>query len=179
LIHRASPAFWERYGALPVLVREAADRAFALLKRNPRHPSLHFKKVGRFWSARVGLHYRVIGVDAPNGVLWFWIGAHSIRHARWLTIHVLTASCGCGRPGSLIRSVSRMATWGPSGQERNGSNRPSEWLAPTNYRSSRVNPDEVAGYTYMGLVGENGKVEFFQTPFETFVSGLRSGAIEP
>jgi hypothetical protein len=58
-------------------VRELADRAFALLKRNPRHPSLHFKKVGRFWSARVGLHYRVIGVEAPDGVLWFWIGTHS------------------------------------------------------------------------------------------------------
>ena len=42
-----------------------------------------------------------------------------------------------------------------------------------------VNPDEFAGYTYARLVGENGKVEFFQTPFETFVAGLRSGAIEP
>jgi len=76
LIHRASPAFWERYSALPVPVRNLADRAFALLKCNPRHPSLHFKKVGRFWS-RVGLHHRAIGVEAPDGVLWFWIGAHS------------------------------------------------------------------------------------------------------
>ena len=40
-----------------------------------------------------------------------------------------------------------------------------------------VNPDEVAGYTYARL-WQDGKVEFFQTPFETFVSGLRSGAIE-
>jgi hypothetical protein len=65
------------YEALPVSVRDLADRAFAQLKRNPRHPSLHFKKVGKFWSARVGLHYRVVGVDAPEGVLWFWIGTHS------------------------------------------------------------------------------------------------------
>jgi hypothetical protein len=65
------------YNALPESVRELADRAFALLKRNPRHPSLHVKKVGRFWSARVGLHYRVIGVEAHDGVLWFWIGTHS------------------------------------------------------------------------------------------------------
>jgi len=77
LIHRASPAFWECYSALPVPVRDLADRAFALLKCNPRHPSLHFKKVGRFWSARVGLHHRAIGVEVPGGVLWFWIGAHS------------------------------------------------------------------------------------------------------
>ena len=65
------------YNALPVSVRGLADRAFALLKRDPRHPSLHFKKVGRFWSARVGLHYRAIGVEVLDGVLWFWIGAHS------------------------------------------------------------------------------------------------------
>jgi hypothetical protein len=58
-------------------VREHADRAFVLLKDDPRHPSLHFKKVGRFWSVRVGLHWRAVGVDAPDGVLWFWIGAHS------------------------------------------------------------------------------------------------------
>ena len=77
MIHRASPAFWECYGALPVPLRNLADRAFALLKCDPRHPSLHFKKVGRFWSVRVGLHHRAIGVEAPNGVLWFWIGAHS------------------------------------------------------------------------------------------------------
>jgi len=77
LIHRASPAFWECYDVLPLPVRELADRTFGLLKHNPRHPSLHFKRVGRFWSARVGLHYSAVGVDAADGVLWFWIGAHS------------------------------------------------------------------------------------------------------
>ena len=35
MIHRASPAFWECYGALPVPVRNLADRAFALLKCDP------------------------------------------------------------------------------------------------------------------------------------------------
>jgi len=58
-------------------VRELANKAFALLKSNPRHPSLRFKKVGRFWSARVGLRYRAVGFDAPDGILWFWIGTHS------------------------------------------------------------------------------------------------------
>ncbi|HUI57090.1 MAG TPA: hypothetical protein VLY04_19075 [Bryobacteraceae bacterium] len=77
MIHRASPAFWLCYNALPASVRELADRAFMLLKRDPRHPSLHFKKVGKFWSVRVGLHHRAIGVELPDGVLWFWIGAHS------------------------------------------------------------------------------------------------------
>jgi hypothetical protein len=47
------------------------------MKQDPRHPSLHFKKVGRFWSVRVGAHYRALAVDAPNGLVWFWIGSHA------------------------------------------------------------------------------------------------------
>lgn len=75
--HHASPDFWACYRALPASVQELADRAFVLLKADPRHPSLYFKKVGRFWSTRVGLHHRAIAVDAPDGVLWFWIGTHA------------------------------------------------------------------------------------------------------
>lgn len=75
--HHASPDFWECYRALPTSVQELADRAFALLTANPRHPSLQFKKVGSFWSVRVGLHHRAVGVDAHNGVIWFWIGTHA------------------------------------------------------------------------------------------------------
>ncbi len=48
-----------------------------MLKADPKHPSLHFKKVGHFWSARVGLRYRSVGVELPDGVLWFWIGSHA------------------------------------------------------------------------------------------------------
>jgi hypothetical protein len=77
VIHRASPEFWSKYHALPSQARVLADRAFILLKADPRHPSLHFKRIDRYWSARVGLHYRVLGVDVPEGVLWFWIGTHA------------------------------------------------------------------------------------------------------
>jgi hypothetical protein len=77
LIHHASRDFWICYNALPDAIREQADKAFALLKDNPQHPSLHLKKVDRFWSARVGLHYRALAVDAPDGVVWFWIGTHA------------------------------------------------------------------------------------------------------
>ena len=75
--HYASPAFRNCYRQLPNPVRELADKSFALLKADPHHPSLRFKKVGRFWSARVGLYYRALGVEAPDGVLWFWIGSHA------------------------------------------------------------------------------------------------------
>ncbi len=75
--HHASPAFWTQYHALPESVRELADKSFALLKSDPRHPSLHFKKVEKYWSVRVGIHHRAIGVEAADGVLWFWIGTHA------------------------------------------------------------------------------------------------------
>lgn len=75
--HYASPDFWSRYRALSTEVQSLADKSFSLLKTDSRHPSLHFKKVGRFWSARVGLHYRAVAVEVPDGLLWFWIGTHA------------------------------------------------------------------------------------------------------
>lgn len=75
--HHTSPAFWVTYGLLPAAIQEVADSAFALLKSNPRHPSLHFKKVGRFRSARVGLGYRAVAIEKKkNDLVWFWIGTH-------------------------------------------------------------------------------------------------------
>lgn len=71
------PDFWACYRALPAPVQELADKAFELLKADPFHPSLHFKQVGRYWSARVGLHHREVGVKSPDGILWFWIGTHA------------------------------------------------------------------------------------------------------
>ena len=75
--HFASPAFWEAYRKLPENVRALADRNYALLKDNPQHPSLHFKKTGRFWSVRVGLRHRALAVEADEGLVWFWIGSHA------------------------------------------------------------------------------------------------------
>jgi hypothetical protein len=77
LNHHASPDFWACYRALPQAIRELADKSYSLLKSDPRHPSLHFRKVGRFWSARVGLHHRAVAVEAPDGLVWFWIGTHA------------------------------------------------------------------------------------------------------
>jgi hypothetical protein len=73
----ASPDFWACYRALPVDVQCLADRNFALLKADPRHPSLHFKKIGSLWSARVGLHYRALATADGDDLVWFWIGTHA------------------------------------------------------------------------------------------------------
>ena len=62
--HYASPRFWKHYFDLPVHIRRLADRKFELLKQNPKHPSLHLKRVGRFWSVRVSLNYRVCRLRA-------------------------------------------------------------------------------------------------------------------
>lgn len=77
LKHYASPEFWACYRTLPQTIQELANQKFSLLKANSAHPSLAFKKIGGFRSARVGLHYRVLGIDVPEGVLWFWIGSHA------------------------------------------------------------------------------------------------------
>ena len=68
--------FWICYRRLDSEVRELADKSFDLLKQNPHHPSLRLKKVGLFWSARVGLQYRVLAYHREDGLVWFWIGPH-------------------------------------------------------------------------------------------------------
>ena len=80
--HFASPPFWDAYGKLPERVREVADKNYALLKKNPRHPSLQLKKVGRFWSVRVGSRYRALAVEVDQDLLWFWIGSHGASDVR-------------------------------------------------------------------------------------------------
>lgn len=74
--HFASSRFWNCYERLPEHIRKLADKNFELLKTNPRHPSLHFKKVGSYRSVRVGLGYRALAVEVKDGLLWFWIGTH-------------------------------------------------------------------------------------------------------
>ncbi|MDG4552272.1 MAG: hypothetical protein P9F19_03695 [Candidatus Contendobacter sp.] len=75
--HHANPDFWTCYRALPQEVQVLADRAYLLLKQNPHHPSLRFKKVGSYWSARIGGHHRALAVQASDGFIWFWIGTHA------------------------------------------------------------------------------------------------------
>jgi len=75
--HYASRRFWAAYEKLPVQIRNLADKNFALLKQDPAHPSLHFKKTGRFWSARVGLSHRALAIEEEGNLVWFWIGSHA------------------------------------------------------------------------------------------------------
>ena len=77
MIHRASPRYWRCYRELPEDVRRVADECYVLLCADPRHPSLRFKKAGRFWSVRAGLHHRALAVQHEDELVWFWIGTHA------------------------------------------------------------------------------------------------------
>ena len=75
--HLTSPEFWALFEALPLQIQDLARKNFDLLKRDPRHPALHFKAVGKYRSVRVGLHFRALGTETDDAVLWFWIGTHA------------------------------------------------------------------------------------------------------
>ncbi len=77
MIYYASPSFWVAYYALPSHIQKIAKRNYALLKNNPKHPSLHFKKINCYWSARAGINYRALAVETGDDLLWFWIGSHA------------------------------------------------------------------------------------------------------
>jgi hypothetical protein len=74
---RATSRFWARYEHLPANVRRVAVKQYRLWLSNPRHPSLQFKRVGEFWSARVTDDYRALGLLEQDTVIWFWIGSHA------------------------------------------------------------------------------------------------------
>ena len=75
--HFASPEFWLHYRQLPADIQSLADKNYALLKIDPRHPSVRLKKIGEFWVVRIGLHYRALAKERPEGLVWFWIGSHA------------------------------------------------------------------------------------------------------
>ncbi len=69
--------FWELYDRLPEEIQGQADKQYTLFSANPLHPSLHFKRVGPFWSVRVSYSYRALAVRDGDVLTWFWIGTHA------------------------------------------------------------------------------------------------------
>ena len=66
--------------ALPTEVQEQADRAYALWRSDPYHPSLQFKRVSRrqpIYSVRVGIGSRALGFRENDHIFWYWIGSHA------------------------------------------------------------------------------------------------------
>jgi rRNA pseudouridine-1189 N-methylase Emg1 (Nep1/Mra1 family) len=69
-MHRTTNRFWKCFEKLPESVKKTSKESFQLLKRNPHHPSLHFKKVGKFWSARVDITHRALAVEDGEDYIW-------------------------------------------------------------------------------------------------------------
>ena len=59
-MHRTNARFWDCFNQLPQSIQILAKKNFELLKNDLNHPSLSFKKVEKFWSARVGINYRAL-----------------------------------------------------------------------------------------------------------------------
>jgi len=74
--HYTARSFWSNFNELPADVQRLARENHELLVSNPRHPSLQLKRVGPYWSVRVGANYRALGDPTDDGIVWFWIGGH-------------------------------------------------------------------------------------------------------
>lgn len=73
------PSFWKAYERLNKDIKEQARKSYEIWRRNPFHPSLHFKCVNQeenVWSLRVSRGYRALCIFEKDLVMWFWIGNH-------------------------------------------------------------------------------------------------------
>jgi hypothetical protein len=68
------------FQALPVDVQNLAVKSYHLWRRDPRHPSLRFRRLqgseDRF-SIRIGDHYRALARQTSEKTIWVWIGTHA------------------------------------------------------------------------------------------------------
>jgi len=76
---RTTDRFRRGFARLPADVQEQARRAFRTWRRDPRHPSLQFKRIHRersIYAVRVGIHWRALAIQRGDKTVWFWIGPH-------------------------------------------------------------------------------------------------------
>ena len=76
---RTTDAFRKALQALPPQVQSHVQRAYALFRADPYHPSLRFKPVHPsrpIYSVRISIHYRALGVREGDDIVWFWAGSH-------------------------------------------------------------------------------------------------------
>ena len=76
MISSTKKSFRKRFQELPPEVQQLARKNFKLWLNDPRRPSIHFKKIGIFWSARIGPNYRALALIKDERAEWFWIGPH-------------------------------------------------------------------------------------------------------
>jgi hypothetical protein len=73
---RTQRRFWKCFESLPEAVQKLAREKYALWKRDPYHPSLHFEeRRNQICVIRIGNHYRAVELREGD-IVWFWIGTH-------------------------------------------------------------------------------------------------------
>jgi hypothetical protein len=76
----ATRRFWSLLHALPGDVQELALKSYRVWRRDPHHPSLHFRRLqgsGDRFTIRVGEHHRALGALKGDTITWVWIGTHA------------------------------------------------------------------------------------------------------
>lgn len=77
---KTTARFRKLFAALPADAQRQVRAAYALFKQNPRHGSLQLKRVSSsdpsLYSARVGAHYRALGILEGDTITWIWVGTH-------------------------------------------------------------------------------------------------------
>ncbi len=77
MIGKTHRRFWKAFEKLPVSIQNLAREKYALWKRDPFHPSLHFEeRRNGICVVRIGTGYRAIGLREGDTIVWFWIGTH-------------------------------------------------------------------------------------------------------
>jgi hypothetical protein len=66
--------------SLPLEVQSLAAKNYRLWRKDPLHPSLHFRTLKGSTNKvtiRVGDHHRAMGLRNTDTVTWVWIGSHA------------------------------------------------------------------------------------------------------
>lgn len=75
---KTTDRFWGCYHRLPAEIQQMARTKYDLWRREPFHPSLHFKLLkDDVWSVRITLDYRALARRKADLIVWFWIGSHA------------------------------------------------------------------------------------------------------
>jgi hypothetical protein len=76
----ATRRFWSLFHALPRDVQELALKSYHVWRRDPHHPSLHFRRLrggaDRF-TIRIGEHHRALATLKGDTITWVWTGTHA------------------------------------------------------------------------------------------------------
>jgi len=74
------PEFHEWFQKLPADIKKQARKDYKRFVADPDYPGLNFERLKTkdpFWSVRIGLHYRAVGLRQGDTIYWVFIGSHA------------------------------------------------------------------------------------------------------